>query len=110
MTTNQPTLEERLSRLETLFTNMGETVLPQHEAIAAMTVSIQRTTQNVDSCTHSIQETTQRVDEQSATIDATYLLEYKQMDEDTALLISFVPSAQKIPVLIIFLSFHLLRV
>ncbi|MDF5730474.1 MAG: hypothetical protein PUP92_21235 [Rhizonema sp. PD38] len=56
MTTNQPeTLETRLTRLEILFSNVGETVLTQNDAIAALSDTIQQTNQNVAS--------------QSATID-----------------------------------------
>ncbi len=50
-----PSIEERLSRLETLFANVGETVLAQNDAIAAMSASVQQTNQNVSA--------------QSATID-----------------------------------------
>ncbi|MEC4819686.1 MAG: hypothetical protein SAK29_41415 [Scytonema sp. PMC 1069.18] len=63
MTTNQPpTIEERLSRLETLFTNVGETVLAQNNAIAALGASVQQTTQNVDTLQNI-------VNEHNATID-----------------------------------------
>ncbi len=48
MTTNQPpTVEERLSRLEILFSNVGETVLAQNHAIAALGANIQHLTDNV---------------------------------------------------------------
>ncbi len=41
MTTNQPnSIETRLTRLETLFTNMGETVLSQNDAITAQSTTI----------------------------------------------------------------------
>ena len=49
MTTNQPpTVEERLSRLETLFSNVGETVLAQSEAIASNKQSIDALTANIN--------------------------------------------------------------
>ncbi|WP_243146602.1 hypothetical protein [Scytonema sp. UIC 10036] len=41
------TVEKRLTRLETLFSNVGETVLAQSDVIAAMSASIQQTNQNV---------------------------------------------------------------
>ncbi len=41
-----PTIEERLTRLETLFVNVGETVAAQNNTIAALEANIQQTTQN----------------------------------------------------------------
>lgn len=41
MTTNQPeSIETRLSRLETLFADIGETVLAQNDAINALTANV----------------------------------------------------------------------
>lgn len=41
MSTNQPeSIEVRLSRLETLFADIGETVLAQNDAINALTANI----------------------------------------------------------------------
>ena len=49
MTTNQPdSLETRLSRLETLFSNVGETVLAQSEAIASNKQAIDALTANIN--------------------------------------------------------------
>ena len=77
MTTNQPpNIEERLSRLETLFANVGETVLAQNDAITAMRVSIQETNQNllaqsatIDVLVANIQQLTENVNTVSNRVD-----------------------------------------
>ncbi|MUG99347.1 hypothetical protein F7734_46505 [Scytonema sp. UIC 10036] len=63
------TIEERLSRLETLFSNVGETVLAQNNAIAALGASVQQTNQNVSA--------------QSATIDV-LVANIQQLTESVA--------------------------
>jgi t-SNARE complex subunit (syntaxin) len=40
-------IEERLSRLETLFANVGETVLAQNDTIDVLVANIQQLTENV---------------------------------------------------------------
>ncbi|GAB1539515.1 hypothetical protein NUACC21_21820 [Scytonema sp. NUACC21] len=47
MTTNQPTIEERLSRLETLFVNVGEKVAEHDGNIDVLVANIQQLTENV---------------------------------------------------------------
>lgn len=84
MTTNQPpTVEERLSRLEILFSNVGETVLAQNETIAAIGARVDQTTQNVDTLRESIQQVNQKVDDQSATIDV-LVSNIQQLTENVA--------------------------
>ncbi len=49
MTTNQPeSINERLSRLETIFADMGDVVVAQNEAIASNKQSIDALTANIN--------------------------------------------------------------
>lgn len=49
MTTNQPeSIEARLSRLETLFTNMGETVVAHDNTIDVLVANISQLTENLN--------------------------------------------------------------
>ena len=49
MTTNQPeSIEARLSRLETLFTNMGETVVAHDNTIGVLVANISQLTENLN--------------------------------------------------------------
>ncbi|MEC4812196.1 MAG: hypothetical protein SAK29_02785 [Scytonema sp. PMC 1069.18] len=48
MTINQPSIEERLSRLETLFVNVGEKVAEHDGNIDVLVANIQQLTENVN--------------------------------------------------------------
>ncbi len=62
MTINQPpTIEERLSRLETLFTNVGETVLAQNDAIATTNANVNAQSAIIDVLVANIQQLTENV-------------------------------------------------
>ena len=70
MTTNQPpTVEERLSRLELLFSNVAETVLAQNDAIAALGANIQNLTETVDRVATRVDILTENVDRVTARVD-----------------------------------------
>jgi uncharacterized coiled-coil protein SlyX len=71
MTANQPSVEERLSRLETLFTNVGETVLAQNNAIAAQSATIDVLVANIQQLTDNVAALGTRVDELTANVAAT---------------------------------------
>lgn len=49
-----PTIEERLSRLETLFANVGEAVLAQNDTIDVLVANIQQLTENVNAVTNRV--------------------------------------------------------
>jgi ABC-type transporter Mla subunit MlaD len=63
MTTNQPTIEERLSRLETLFVNVGEKVAEHDETIAQHDGNIDVLVANIQQLTENVAAVSQRVDE-----------------------------------------------
>jgi uncharacterized coiled-coil protein SlyX len=49
MTTNQPdSIETRLTRLETLFANVGETVAAQNKSIDALTANVSQQSDTID--------------------------------------------------------------
>ncbi|MUG91106.1 hypothetical protein F7734_00750 [Scytonema sp. UIC 10036] len=65
-----PTTEERLSRLETLFANVGETVLAQNDAIAAMSANINGQSNTIDVLVANIQQLTENVAAVNQRVDA----------------------------------------
>lgn len=72
MTTNQPpSLEERLTRLENLFTNVGETVLAQSDTIDVLVANIQQLTENVAAVNQRVDTLAEQAaeDRQQAAID-----------------------------------------
>jgi phage-related minor tail protein len=71
MTTNQPTIEERLSRLETLFVNVGEKVAEHDETIKQHDGNIDVLVANIQQLTENVAVVSQRVDSlaQQAAID-----------------------------------------
>ncbi|MUG93436.1 hypothetical protein F7734_13750 [Scytonema sp. UIC 10036] len=78
MTTNQPTIEERLSRLETLFVNVGEKVAEHDGNIDVLVANIQQLTENVSAVNQRVDALTANVnilaeqaaqDRQQAAID-----------------------------------------
>lgn len=70
MTTNQPpTIEERLSRLETLFTNVGETVLAHNAAIAAMWKNVNAQSATINVLVANIQQLTENVNAVTNRVD-----------------------------------------
>jgi uncharacterized coiled-coil protein SlyX len=63
MTTNQPnSIETRLTRLETLFTNVGETVLSQNDAITAQSATIDVLVANIQQLTENAAAVDRRID------------------------------------------------
>ncbi|MBW4511656.1 MAG: hypothetical protein KME64_34910 [Scytonematopsis contorta HA4267-MV1] len=56
MTANQPTIEERLSRLETLFVNVGEKVAQHDGNIDVLVANIQQLTENVVAVSQRVDE------------------------------------------------------
>ncbi|MUG99824.1 hypothetical protein F7734_49155 [Scytonema sp. UIC 10036] len=62
MTTNQPTIEERLSRLETLFVNVGEKVAEHDETIKQHDGNIDVLVANIQLLTENVAAVSQRVD------------------------------------------------
>ncbi|BAZ09579.1 hypothetical protein NIES4071_13880 [Calothrix sp. NIES-4071] len=56
MTANQPTIEERLSRLETLFVNVGEKVAQHDGNIDVLVANIQQLTENVAAVSQRVDE------------------------------------------------------
>ncbi len=79
MTTNQPeSTESRLSRLETLFVNIGETVVGHDNTIDVLVANISQLTENVNRLSNSVDNLTINVqnltahaaeDRQQAAID-----------------------------------------
>ncbi|KYC40854.1 hypothetical protein WA1_24855 [Scytonema hofmannii PCC 7110] len=65
-----PTTEERLSRLETLFANVGETVLAQNDAIAATRFNINGQSNTIDVLVANIQQLTENVAAVNQRVDA----------------------------------------
>lgn len=65
-----PGIEERLSRLETLFANVGETVLAQNDAIAAMSANINGQSNTIDVLVANIQQLTENVAAVNQRVDA----------------------------------------
>jgi uncharacterized coiled-coil protein SlyX len=49
-----PSIEERLSRLEILFANVGETVSAQNDTIDVLVANIQQLTENVNAVTNRV--------------------------------------------------------
>ncbi|MEC4814274.1 MAG: hypothetical protein SAK29_13515 [Scytonema sp. PMC 1069.18] len=49
-----PNVEERLSRLENLFANIGETVLAQNDTIDVLVANVQQLTENVNAVTNRV--------------------------------------------------------
>jgi archaellum component FlaC len=50
----QPTIEERLSRLENIFANIGETVVAQSDTIDVLVANINQLTENVSAVTNRV--------------------------------------------------------
>ena len=76
MTTNQPEpIEARLSRLETLFADVGDLVIAQNDAIDALTANLNnftaQTTQNINALVEQAAADRQQaaIDRQQAAID-----------------------------------------
>ncbi|NEU76715.1 hypothetical protein PI95_030455 [Hassallia byssoidea VB512170] len=49
-----PTIEERLSRLENIFVNIGETVVAQSDTIDVLVANINQLTENVNAVTNRV--------------------------------------------------------
>jgi uncharacterized coiled-coil protein SlyX len=65
-----PSIEERLSRLETLFANVGETVLAQNDTIAATRFNITAQSNTIDVLVANIQQLTENVAAVNQRVDA----------------------------------------
>lgn len=50
----QPTIEGRLSRLENIFANIGETVIAQSDTIDVLVANINQLTENVNAVTNRV--------------------------------------------------------
>lgn len=78
MTTNQPpTIEQRLSRLENFFVNVGEKVVEHDGNIDVLVANIQQLTENVaatnqriDALTANVQQLTENVTATNTRVDA----------------------------------------
>ncbi|WP_243146978.1 hypothetical protein [Scytonema sp. UIC 10036] len=57
-----PSIEERLSRLETLFANVGETLLAHEGTVNVLVAKIQQLTERVDTLTGNVNTVATRVD------------------------------------------------
>ncbi|MBD2773322.1 hypothetical protein [Iningainema tapete] len=67
MTTSQPpTIEERLSRLENLFANVGETVVQHDATIDVLVANIQQLTENLNNLTEQTNRNINNLAEQAA--------------------------------------------
>jgi predicted PurR-regulated permease PerM len=67
MTTNPPeSIETRLSRLESLFTNVGETVLAQSDTIDVLVANISQLTENLNNLTEQTNRNINSLAEQAA--------------------------------------------
>jgi len=67
MTTNQPeSTEARLNRLETLFVNMGETVVGHDNTIDVLVANIQQLTENITTLSEQTNRNINNLAEQAA--------------------------------------------
>jgi len=67
MTTNQPeSIEARLNRLETLFVNMGETVVGHDNTIDVLVANISQLTENLNSLAEQTNRNINNLAEQAA--------------------------------------------
>ncbi|MEC4819195.1 MAG: hypothetical protein SAK29_38875 [Scytonema sp. PMC 1069.18] len=70
MTSAQPpSTSERLSRLENLFANIGETVLAQNDAIAAINANVNAQSNTIDVLVANIQQLTENVNAVTSRVD-----------------------------------------
>ncbi|MGI2906801.1 MULTISPECIES: hypothetical protein [Tolypothrichaceae] len=64
-----PTIEERLSRLENIFANIGETVVAQSDTIDVVVANINQLTENVNRLNNSVDNLTIAVNRSTANIE-----------------------------------------
>jgi uncharacterized coiled-coil protein SlyX len=67
-----PSIEDRLSRLENLFANIGETVFAQNDAIAAISSHATAQSNTIDVLVANIQELTENVNTVTNRVDNLY--------------------------------------
>ncbi len=67
MTTNQPeSINERLTRLESLFTNVGEAVVVQSDTIDVLVANISQLTENLNNLTEQTNRNINNLAQQAA--------------------------------------------